>query len=53
MGEDIGVFGGAFKVTQGLFEEFGAERVIDTPMAELCMVGAATGMASFRAGGWA
>ncbi len=45
MGEDVGVFGGAFKVTQGLFEEFGEERVIDTPMAELCMVGAATGMA--------
>jgi len=45
MGEDVGVFGGAFKLTQGLFEEFGAERVIDTPMAELCMVGAATGMA--------
>lgn len=45
MGEDIGVFGGAFKVTQGLFEEFGEERVIDTPMAELCMIGAATGMA--------
>ncbi|MDL1898654.1 alpha-ketoacid dehydrogenase subunit beta [Anaerolineae bacterium CFX7] len=45
MGEDVGAFGGAFKVTQGLFEEFGAERVIDTPMAELCMVGAATGMA--------
>lgn len=45
MGEDVGVFGGAFKLTQGLFEEFGEERVIDTPMAELCMVGAATGMA--------
>lgn len=45
MGEDVGVFGGAFKVTQGLFEEFGDERVIDTPMAELCMIGAATGMA--------
>lgn len=45
MGEDVGVFGGAFKVTQGLFEEFGEERVIDTPMAELCMIGAATGMA--------
>ncbi|MBI4672737.1 MAG: alpha-ketoacid dehydrogenase subunit beta [Chloroflexi bacterium] len=45
MGEDVGVFGGAFKVTQGLFDEFGAERVIDTPMSELCMVGAATGMA--------
>lgn len=45
MGEDVGVFGGAFKVTQGLIEEFGDERVIDTPMAELCMVGVATGMA--------
>ncbi len=45
MGEDVGVFGGAFKVTDGLFQEFGQERVIDTPMAELCMVGAATGMA--------
>lgn len=45
MGEDIGVYGGAFKVTQGLIEEFGADRVIDTPMAELCMVGAAVGMA--------
>jgi 2-oxoisovalerate dehydrogenase E1 component beta subunit len=45
LGQDIGVYGGAFKVTQGLTEEFGAERVIDTPMAELCMVGVATGMA--------
>ncbi len=45
MGEDVGVFGGAFKVTDGLFQEFGEERVIDTPMAELCMIGAATGMA--------
>jgi 2-oxoisovalerate dehydrogenase E1 component beta subunit len=45
MGEDVGVFGGAFKLTEGLFQEFGPDRVIDTPMAELCMVGAATGMA--------
>lgn len=45
LGEDVGAFGGAFKVTQGLFEEFGADRVIDTPMSELCIVGAATGMA--------
>lgn len=44
MGEDIGVYGGAFKVTQGLIEEFGADRVIDTPMAELSMIGAAIGM---------
>jgi len=34
MGEDIGVFGGAFKVTDGFIDEFGAERVMDTPLAE-------------------
>ncbi|NWF78807.1 MAG: alpha-ketoacid dehydrogenase subunit beta [Chloroflexi bacterium] len=44
MGEDIGVYGGAFKVTQGLIEEFGEQRVIDTPMAELAMLYAAIGM---------
>jgi pyruvate/2-oxoglutarate/acetoin dehydrogenase E1 component len=44
MGEDIGVYGGAFKVTQGLIEEFGEARVIDTPMAELAMIYAAVGM---------
>lgn len=44
MGEDIGVYGGAFKVTQGLLDEFGEKRVIDTPMSELCMISAATGM---------
>lgn len=44
MGEDIGVYGGAFKVTQGLIEQFGAERVIDTPMAELAMLYTAVGM---------
>jgi 2-oxoisovalerate dehydrogenase E1 component beta subunit len=45
MGQDIGVYGGAFKVTQGLIDEFGEARVIDTPMAELAMIGVATGMA--------
>ena len=46
MGEDIaGSFGGAFKVTKGFEEEFGARRVINTPLAELGFVGAATGMA--------
>jgi 2-oxoisovalerate dehydrogenase E1 component beta subunit len=44
MGEDIGVYGGAFKLTQGLIEEFGEQRVIDTPMAELAMIYAAVGM---------
>ena len=45
LGQDIGVFGGAFKVTQGLIEEFGAERVLDTPISEAAMVGAAVGSA--------
>ncbi len=46
MGEDVqGPFGGAFKVTKGLSEEFGQERVLNMPMAELAFVGAATGMA--------
>lgn len=44
LGEDIGVYGGAFKVTQGLIEEFGEQRVIDTPMTELAMIYAAIGM---------
>ncbi len=45
LGEDIGAFGGAFKVTQGLAEEFGAERVWDTPLAESAIVGTAVGAA--------
>lgn len=45
MGEDVGVFGGAFKVTVGLLEEFGPDRVRDTPIAELGIVGLATGAA--------
>jgi pyruvate/2-oxoglutarate/acetoin dehydrogenase E1 component len=45
MGEDVGVFGGAFKVTDGFQEEFGAERVIDTPLAEAAIVGTAIGAA--------
>lgn len=46
MGEDIaGSFGGAFKVSKGFEEEFGRQRVINTPLAELGFVGAATGMA--------
>jgi 2-oxoisovalerate dehydrogenase E1 component beta subunit len=46
LGEDIAVFGGAFKVTQGLLEEFGPERVIDTPIAESGFVGAACAAAT-------
>jgi 2-oxoisovalerate dehydrogenase E1 component beta subunit len=45
MGEDVGAFGGAFKVTDGFQEEFGAERVIDTPLAESGIVGTAVGAA--------
>ncbi|HEY1434874.1 MAG TPA: alpha-ketoacid dehydrogenase subunit beta [Thermoanaerobaculia bacterium] len=45
IGEDIGVYGGAFKVTDGLIGEFGEERVIDTPIAETAIVGAAVGAA--------
>lgn len=44
IGEDIGIYGGAFKVTAGLFERFGWERVIDTPISETAVVGAAVGM---------
>lgn len=44
LGEDIGVYGGAFKVTAGLLERFGWERVIDTPISETAIVGAAVGM---------
>jgi pyruvate/2-oxoglutarate/acetoin dehydrogenase E1 component len=45
MGEDIGAFGGAFKVTEGLLEEFGAARVRDTPIAEAAIIGTAVGAA--------
>ncbi len=45
LGEDIGAFGGAFKVTDGFAEEFGAERVLDTPLAENTIIGAAVGAA--------
>ncbi len=45
IGEDIGKFGGAFKVTKGLLEEFGEDRVVDTPIAESAIMGAAIGAA--------
>jgi pyruvate/2-oxoglutarate/acetoin dehydrogenase E1 component len=45
MGEDVGAFGGAFKVTDGLYEEFGPVRVRDTPIAEAGIIGAAVGAA--------
>ncbi len=45
LGEDIGVYGGAFGVSRGMLEEFGEERVLDTPITELAIVGAAAGAA--------
>lgn len=45
MGEDIGAYGGSYVVTKGFFEEFGAERIRDTPIAESLIVGASIGAA--------
>jgi pyruvate/2-oxoglutarate/acetoin dehydrogenase E1 component len=45
LGEDIGIYGGAFGVTTGMLERFGAERIRDTPIAEEAIVGAAVGAA--------
>lgn len=45
-GEDVGVFGGAFKVTQGMQAEFGEDRVFDTPLSESAILGSAIGLAT-------
>jgi pyruvate dehydrogenase E1 component beta subunit len=45
MGEDVGIYGGAFGVSRGMFEEFGPERVRDTPISELAITGCAVGAA--------
>ncbi|MGH2750780.1 MAG: alpha-ketoacid dehydrogenase subunit beta, partial [Actinomycetota bacterium] len=45
LGEDIGVYGGAFGITDGLMKEFGEERVRDTPISEIGIVGVAVGSA--------
>jgi len=47
LGEDVGKFGGVFRATAGLYEEFGPDRVIDTPLAEGGIIGAAVGMALY------
>lgn len=47
LGEDVGVNGGVFRATEGLFKEFGADRVIDTPLSETGIVGTAIGMALY------
>ncbi len=46
IGEDIGFHGGAFGVTKGLFDKYGPERIIDTPISEILIVGAAVGAAA-------
>jgi pyruvate/2-oxoglutarate/acetoin dehydrogenase E1 component len=43
LGEDIGAYGGAFQITKGFAERFGEARVLDTPISESCIIGAATG----------
>lgn len=45
IGEDVGAYGGAFKVTDGIIDEFGARRCVDTPISEAAIVGAACGAA--------
>ncbi|HKO55477.1 MAG TPA: alpha-ketoacid dehydrogenase subunit beta [Thermoanaerobaculia bacterium] len=45
IGEDVGAYGGAFKTSAGLLERFGAERVVDTPISEIAIIGAASGAA--------
>jgi len=46
MGEDVGVYGGIFGSTEGLFQQFGSDRVIDTPISETAFIGAAIGAAA-------
>jgi pyruvate dehydrogenase E1 component beta subunit len=47
LGEDVGKVGGVFRVTQGLYDEFGDDRVIDTPLSEGGIIGTAIGMALY------
>ena len=47
LGEDVGMDGGVFRVTEGLQKEFGAERIVDTPLEESGIVGTAVGMAVY------
>src|SRR5215831_21175165 len=44
LGEDVAVLGGVFRITEGLLDEFGADRVLDTPLSEVGVIGSAIGM---------
>ena len=52
LGQDVGRFGGSYREFDGLFEEFGAERVRDMPVAEAAMVGVGVGAAAAVCGPW-
>src|SRR3954468_8755093 len=47
LGEDVGKFGGVFRATAGLYEEFGPNRIIDTPLSEAGIIGTAAGLALY------
>ena len=52
LGEDVGAYGGAFKVTEGFAKQFGEERVIDTPISEAAIVGAAAAPPTWECVPW-
>src|SRR5437870_13274446 len=52
LGEDVGAYGGAFKVTEGFAKKFGEARVIDTPISEAAIVGAAAGRPTWACAPW-
>ncbi|MCL4492598.1 MAG: alpha-ketoacid dehydrogenase subunit beta [Nitrospirae bacterium] len=47
LGEDVGIDGGVFRVTEGLLQQFGPERIVDTPLAESGIIGVSVGMAAY------
>ncbi len=47
MGEEVGQYGGAYKISKGLFEKYGADRIIDTPISEIGFTGIGVGAANY------